>query len=100
MKAKLLIKFVGIVVFIILFSMIDFDKLWSIIGRMKIIKIIPIFGLVLVTLLVKALRWKFILDKQLIKISFKQNLKFYLSGIYIGLLTPGRIGEFGKIISL
>ena len=48
----------------------------------------------------KVSRWKFILDKLGINRSFKSCYCVYLTGIFLGIVTPGRIGDFVKVLYL
>jgi len=44
----------------------------------------------------KAFRWKYLLRAQHIEYPFSQAAMSYFGSIFIGLLTPGRLGEFVK----
>lgn len=50
--------------------------------------------------IVKAFRWNRIKADQNINYSLKDSILMYYSAIYIGALTPGRLGEFVKILYL
>lgn len=51
-------------------------------------------------LIVKAYCWNYIKSKQGINYSLKDSFLMYCSGLYVGLLTPGRIGEAVKALYL
>lgn len=85
---------------VLVISVVDFRQVWSILKKIDLLVLLCSFLSVLIVLLTKAWRWKYILDKQQIQITFKGALSFYLSSVYIGLLTPGRVGEFGKAVMI
>lgn len=49
---------------------------------------------------IKACRWKQILAIQSIQYNLKDSFIVYLVGIYVGVVTPGRLGEFVKVLYL
>jgi uncharacterized protein (TIRG00374 family) len=48
----------------------------------------------------KGLRWNYLKKKQGIVYSFKDSFLMYTAGMYIGILTPGRLGEITKALYL
>jgi len=68
----------------------NFEKINFFIMSVAIMLNIPL-------LFIKAYRWKIILELQEISIKIKQAFAYYMSALYIGILTPGRLGEFSKI---
>lgn len=54
---------------------------------------VPLFSL-------KSLRWQQILKRLHYYVSFKNTFLYYTSSIYLGFITPGRIGEFAKVFYL
>ena len=46
--------------------------------------------------LLKSLRWRRILSAQNIELSFRNSYWMYLSALFWGLATPGRVGDFSK----
>jgi len=51
-------------------------------------------------LFIKSYRWNYLLRQQKIFIKPIQTYLAYLSSLYIGYITPGRIGEFIKVVYL
>ena len=51
-------------------------------------------------ILLKAVRWKYILIIQGYTLTLKDAFLYYLSGIYLGITTPGRVGELSKAMYL
>ncbi|MBI4489904.1 MAG: flippase-like domain-containing protein [Deltaproteobacteria bacterium] len=50
--------------------------------------------------LLKGMRWRLILQTQNIPYGFLDALKMYWSGLFIGTVTPGRLGELIRIVYL
>lgn len=51
-------------------------------------------------LFIKSYRWNFLLKQQKINYSPFQSFLIYMSSLYVGFITPGRIGEFVKALYL
>jgi hypothetical protein len=58
------------------------------------------FGLGLLAIAVKALRWHGMLRRQGHALPFWRSIRFYFAGIYIGVATPGRLGELARVLYL
>jgi len=50
--------------------------------------------------IIKSERWRYLLEMQKIKYSFKDTLSAYSASMFWGLATPGRIGDFLKAVYL
>ena len=104
MKASLFLKkysfLLGLVLFIIILSKSNLS------GIFQNIKNINPFYLILASLVSfpmlfnKALCWNYIKRQQGIKYNLKNSFLMYCSGLYIGILTPGRLGEIAKALYL
>jgi len=92
--------FFGIILFIIIVSQLNLNKLIENIRNIKILYLVYAILLLFPTLVFKSLCWNYIKRRQGMKYSLKESFLMYCSGIFIGLLTPGRIGEFAKIFYL
>ena len=91
---RFLLRSIGIIIFIILLYNIDFHLFKDILNNidvkllgLSIIMLFPLVG-------IKTLRWKYILKKYHIDYNYKDAYLAFFSSIYIGVLTPGRLGEF------
>lgn len=91
---------IGLILFVLILSRSDLGEIF------QNIKIINSFYLILAILLTfplffnKALCWNYIKKQQGIKYSLKDSFLMYCAGMYIGLLTPGRLGETSKALYL
>lgn len=54
------------------------------------------FGLIAPNIFIQTLKWKFILNLAGANTSVLQAYKSLLAGMPLGLITPGRLGEFGR----
>lgn len=54
------------------------------------------FGLTLLSLIFKSLRWNVMIEMLGGKVDFKSVVKLYIIGFYYGSISPGRVGEFVK----
>lgn len=94
------IRVIGPVIFVYVLLRIDYKAFLSIASNVKvnyllfaILLNIPIFSLAI-------LRWYYLLRIQKIDYQFKTSAIVYLSSFCLGLVTPGKIGEFSRAIYL
>ena len=97
---KKYIKYAGIFVFLYIYSVIDISKVFFIIFNSKIEYLLTSLILTLPQLFLKSYRWMLLMKQQKIIYSPKDSFLIYLSSIYIGVITPGRLGELSKAIYL
>ncbi|MEW6614387.1 MAG: lysylphosphatidylglycerol synthase transmembrane domain-containing protein [Thermodesulfobacteriota bacterium] len=93
-------KYLGFVILILIIWKIDIHRLIQIIGTLKIDILIVVLLLNLPAIFIKSLRWRYILKLQSIRYSLSQTFVSYLSGLFVGIVTPGRLGEAIKIFYL
>ncbi|MBI4620199.1 MAG: flippase-like domain-containing protein [Desulfobacterales bacterium] len=93
-------KYLGFVILILIIWKIDFHRLTQIMGTLEIDILIVVLLLNLPVLFIKSLRWRYILKLQSISYSLSQTFISYLSGLFVGIVTPGRLGEAIKIFYL
>lgn len=94
-------KLVGLGIFIFLVASLDKDKLWQILNNIDLAYLIFASLLTISALtFTKVLRWYFILKWMKIDYPLHQAYFTYLASIFIGLLTPGRLGEMVRSIYL
>lgn len=79
---------------------IDFGKLSRIIYQVNISYLLVVIALNIPQLFLKSYRWNCLLKQQDIHYSQIQSFLVYLSSLYIGCVTPGRLGEFVKVLYL
>ncbi|MFA6525945.1 MAG: lysylphosphatidylglycerol synthase transmembrane domain-containing protein [Candidatus Buchananbacteria bacterium] len=97
---SILLRLIGFSVFAYILFSIDFQLLAERILGINIIYLIIGFILTLGVAVAKALRWHSILNSLGIMISKFLSIKLYWLGLYVGIITPGKIGEVIKVYFL
>lgn len=92
--------FLGIFLFLIILSRTNVGEIFRNFRNIKLLYLVISLGLIIPMLINKSLCWNYIKRKQGIKYSLKDSFLMYCSGLYIGILTPGRIGEISKAFYL
>lgn len=97
---KKYIRYFGILILLIILLKIDVGNLLSIIYQIDILYLAAAIILNIPLLVLKSYRWNRLLNMQNIKYSLFQSFFIYLGSLYIGFVTPGRLGEFTKALHL
>lgn len=97
---KWLLRSIGIVALIVILTRIDLVQLLRIFTMVKVFPLALINLLLIPGLFLKAMRWRYLLKLQGIAYGLKDAFISYLAGIYIGMVTPGRVGEVVKAVYL
>jgi hypothetical protein len=90
----------GIIIFLIVLSKTNLGEIFKNIEKIKFIYLFGGLLLTLPTMFTKALGWNYIKKQQGINYSLKNSFLMYCSGLYLGLVTPGRLGELTKALYL
>lgn len=93
-------RLIGIALLAWLVSQVDFGQILEIVLRANFYLISIVIILIIPMIVLKAYRWRGILETQSIRISLWFSTLVYFSCMFIGLLTPGRLGEFSKVFYL
>lgn len=88
---------VGFLIFIWIIRAIDFNKLKDSLYEINYFYYILAAAIYLPIHFLKSYRWKKIMDEQKINYSVKNAFLMYGSSALLGLITPGRVGDFSKI---
>ena len=91
---------IGIILFAIILSKANLGEIFQSINNIKPAYLIFAILLLLPALIVKTLCWMYIIKQQGINYSLKNAFLMYCSGLYIGILTPGKMGEITKALYL
>lgn len=92
------LRIAGLILLGLLFWKLDTSEVFSAIKRIAPSFLILAILLNIPQIFIKALRWRFLMLAQGIQYSTKNSALSYFGSIFIGLLTPGRLGEFVKTI--
>lgn len=92
------LRIAGLILLGLLLWKLDTSEVYSTIRRIAPSFLILAVLLNIPQIFIKALRWRFLMLAQGIQYSAKNAALSYFGSIFIGLLTPGRLGEFVKTI--
>ena len=84
---------------IILFK-VDLGQVVGYLENGRYTYLLPVVVLIFPYVGLRARRWQRLLARQNIRCPFRSALIFYFAAIYIGLVTPGRLGELAKGVFL
>lgn len=93
-------KLFGVAIFIWIACQVEWNQIRTIMYQCDFLLLSLAFCLSIPHLALKSIRWKYLLEIQGYDLSIKQAISYYLSGIYLGMITPGRVGEFSRAIFL
>jgi len=94
------VRLIGLIILVFILTRIDLD---AFIAQFKNINFYFLFTAIILNLFLifaKSIRWKLFLNTQNLSISIKNAFSIYLSSLYIGFITPGRLGEIIKALYL
>jgi uncharacterized protein (TIRG00374 family) len=91
------LRVLGLILLIVLFLRVDIKLVLQTLSEVDLVllglSIILIFPLIFL----KAVRWRAILHSQTISMSLSEANQAYFSSLFLGFLTPGRLGEFARV---
>lgn len=93
---KNFIKLFGILLFVFILSKLDFKYYLFNLPQINWFFLSFCLPLIFINLLLNVFRWQLILKKQGIIYKISKTFNLYLAGLYMGSVTPGRLGELGK----
>jgi uncharacterized protein (TIRG00374 family) len=100
MKRKWLFQAIGIIIFAFILWKLDLRAAWDILSGTRVWLLGVALLLTVPFVLIKAHRWRYLLGMQGIRYNIKDCNYAYLAGMYLGLVTPGRVGDFVKVVYL
>lgn len=92
------LRLLGPVLLALLLWQLDFDQVLKTILRADFASMIWATILILPLIALKTVRWQVILSAQSISYRFLPALVAYFASLFVGFLTPGRLGEFTKAL--
>lgn len=93
-------RLIGLVLLCIVLYCVDwvsFLKLAKQLNTVYLLLALPLFTAIII---LKSIRWNFLLKIQGIRIPALVAFRYYAASIFWGIITPGRIGEAAKIVYL
>ncbi len=93
-------RLIGLLLLGVVLVKVDLERAFAVLTDVRL----PLLLLALIANLpqlgLKALRWHYLLGMQGVSYRFKHAVLAYFSSFYVGILTPGRLGEFVKAFYL
>ncbi|MBU2564049.1 flippase-like domain-containing protein [Patescibacteria group bacterium] len=100
LKNKWFFRLIGIVIFIFILNKINLKETLSFFLNLNLSYLVLAILIMVFASTIKPYRWQYILKTMNINYSFWQVFRLYFIGLFMGIVTPGRLGELGKIIYL
>jgi uncharacterized protein (TIRG00374 family) len=100
MKRKWLFQAIGIIIFVFILWRLDFRAALDLLAGTRLWLLAVALVLTVPFVLIKAWRWQYLLRMQGIDYDTRNCFLAYLSAMYLGLVTPGRVGDFVKVVYL
>ncbi len=97
---KWIFRLIGLAILIYLVLTIDLHLYVSYFREIEVSGIIYASLLVLLIYFIKSFRWKILLQSQDIHYKYRDTFLSFTSSNFIAFITPGRLGEFAKVIYL
>lgn len=100
LKNKWIFRSIGLILFVIILSKLNLTKVIALLSNINPFYLAAALLLFIPLLVLKGMRWQLLMNAQNIEYSLKNSTIMYAAAMYIGALTPGRIGDFIKIFYL
>lgn len=100
LQNKVILRSIGALIFIVILTKIDFSKITEAFLTTNLFYCLGGLALTLPVVGLNAIRWQKILSILNIRYSLKDCFAVYSIGLYMGLLTPGKLGDFIKVLYL
>ncbi len=90
----------GIVLFIYIISRINLNAVAQNFLKMNLLIFALAFLLIIPSLFLKTLKWKQLIYPFKVEFSMKEGFSAWLVGFFVGLITPGRVGDLARAFYL
>lgn len=100
LRGSFFLKAIGLIILATILYLVDLSEVWRQLKLSDPLLILSAIVLILPQVALRAYRWQQMLAWEDINCPFRIALSFYFAGIYIGLMTPGRLGEMAKAFFL
>ncbi len=97
MNRSFITHLIGIAIFLFLLTRINISDTFSILINANPIYFVIAVILIIPMLLLEAFRWHFILRQLGINYPFGESFSMFASSLFIGSVTPARLGEFVRV---
>ena len=100
LKNKWILRSIGLILFVIILSKLNLTKIIALLSNINPFYLAAALLLFIPLLIIKAMRWQLLMKAQNIDYSLKDSTIMYAAALYMGAITPGRIGDFIKVFYL
>lgn len=97
LKKKWILRSIGLILFAIILSRLDLTEVITLLSNINPLYLVPALLLFIPLVIIKARRWQLLMRAQEIEYSLKDSTIMYAAAMYIGAMTPGRVGDFIKV---
>jgi len=97
---RVLFQAAGIALFVVILTRVDLGAIWRSYRHIEPGHVAAALVLPLLLTLIKSGRWQRIVARQNVTVPLPLAFRIYASALYLGLVTPGRIGDFAKSLYL
>ncbi|MDZ7859563.1 MAG: lysylphosphatidylglycerol synthase transmembrane domain-containing protein [Candidatus Krumholzibacteriota bacterium] len=99
-KTRIIFQVLGIILFIYILIRVDLSAVLKSFTKIKPLEVGIILIILVTFTFIKGLRWKILLAGQGKSVSMLRSFSVYSAGLYLGVITPGRVGDFIKSLYL
>ena len=97
---RLSIRLAGVGLFIVLILITDIDSIYQILASVSMIPLGIALSVVMTVIFIRGMRWGLLLHATGVVCSKYQTHRVNYYSIFLSMITPGRVGEFGKAFLL
>jgi uncharacterized protein (TIRG00374 family) len=96
--SKRYLAVIGLVLLLAVLFSINVPKTLSILSTARVEWLVAAFGVTLVSVCGKALKWRGIVNQERDVVSFPESVSVFFKAFFLSILTPARIGEFARAL--
>lgn len=97
---RILFQAAGVALFAVILTRVDVGKIWAAYRHIRLSSALAGVGLLFALTLLKSLRWRRIVASQGMSVPAWTAFKAYAASLYLGVVTPGHLGDFAKSLYL
>lgn len=99
-RVRILFQTIGVALFAVILTRVDLREIWSSYRDIKLSHALSGIVLLFALTLFKSLRWRRIVSSQGLPVPVSMAFRIYAASLYLGVVTPGRLGDFAKSLYL
>lgn len=99
-KIRIVFQILGVLLFVLILIRVDLSEVLAHFANLRAADGIMLAAILLSFTFVKGLRWRLIVSRQGLRMSPARAFIIYSASLYLGVVTPGRVGDFIKSLYL